>query len=271
MWWPTLPSSLRSDLVRSEPTANASRRNEDQVAKVRWQEAPQEHDYPAAAQYLSLLVSDPGLRGELAGQLQEAPVAHYKAKDLLRASQLPLLPESNPHVGDDLRKIRKRVPLSAILLVRGDLLRGFPLQIADGYHRVCASYYVDEDTDIPCRLIDLPAVVARLARAGVPAAKRAVAEGALTPDVEPSTAAPAKKVAAKKAPAKKVAAKKVPAKKVPAKKVPAKKVPAKKAPAKAAAKSPAKTPAKAPVAVPQAVVFAAAEPTPPAVSSEATE
>jgi hypothetical protein len=27
-----------------------------------------------------------------------------------------------------------------------------PLQIADGYHRVCASYLTDENTDIPCRL-----------------------------------------------------------------------------------------------------------------------
>ena len=63
------------------------------MPKVKWQDAPQEHDYPAAAQYLSLLVGDPALRAELAGQLHEAPVAHYKAKDLLRASQLPLLPE----------------------------------------------------------------------------------------------------------------------------------------------------------------------------------
>ena len=70
-------------------------------------------------------------------------------------------PRSNLHVAADLRKIRKRQALSAVLLVRGDLIRGFPLQIADGYHRVCASYYVDENTDIPCRLIDLPTVVAR--------------------------------------------------------------------------------------------------------------
>jgi hypothetical protein len=28
-----------------------------------------------------------------------------------------------------------------------------PLIIADGYHRVCASYWIDENTDIPCILI----------------------------------------------------------------------------------------------------------------------
>jgi len=34
------------------------------------------------------------------------------------------------------------------------------VQIADGYHRVCASYHLDEDTEIPCRLVDLPVVIA---------------------------------------------------------------------------------------------------------------
>lgn len=27
-----------------------------------------------------------------------------------------------------------------------------PLIAADGYHRVCASYWIDENTDIPCIL-----------------------------------------------------------------------------------------------------------------------
>jgi hypothetical protein len=41
--------------------------------------------------------------------------------------------------------------------VRGDLAAGRPLQIADGYHRVCASYHLSEDTEIPCRIADIPA------------------------------------------------------------------------------------------------------------------
>jgi len=28
-----------------------------------------------------------------------------------------------------------------------------PLIVADGYHRVCASYYTDENTDIPVRIV----------------------------------------------------------------------------------------------------------------------
>ncbi|WP_419691042.1 hypothetical protein, partial [Mycobacterium avium] len=73
-------------------------------------------------------------------------VMQRKAKDILRAARLDLLPVDNPHVAADLTKIEKGLPLSPILLVRGDFLAGVPLQIADGYHRVCASYHTDENT-----------------------------------------------------------------------------------------------------------------------------
>jgi hypothetical protein len=33
---------------------------------------------------------------------------------------------------------------------------GVPLQTADGYQRVCASYHTDENTDIPVVLADRP-------------------------------------------------------------------------------------------------------------------
>jgi hypothetical protein len=28
------------------------------------------------------------------------------------------------------------------------------MTVADGYHRICASHHVDEDADIPCRIVD---------------------------------------------------------------------------------------------------------------------
>ena len=115
-----------------------------------WKSAPDEHDFPAAAKYLSLLARKARVKS-LVKALRRAPQTHHKAKDVLRAAGLPLLPVDNPHVASDLAKIRAGTPLSPILLVRGDLVTGQPLQIADGYHRVCASYHTDENTDIPCR------------------------------------------------------------------------------------------------------------------------
>jgi hypothetical protein len=131
------------------------------VAKTRkarpetWKPVPDAHDFPAAANYLSLLLPA-ALAGELAEQLRGAETAHWKAKDLLRASRLALLPASNAHVAADLKKVARGEQLSPVLLVRGRAGEGIALIIADGYHRICASYSLDENAEIPCRLIDLP-------------------------------------------------------------------------------------------------------------------
>ena len=124
------------------------------MASVKWLEKPQTHDFPAAADYLDLL-ADPAIVQKLTKRLQARSVVHKKAKDILRAARLNLLPVENPHVAADLTKIEKGVPLSPILLVRGDIVAGVALQIADGYHRVCASYHTDENTDIPVVLVTL--------------------------------------------------------------------------------------------------------------------
>ena len=121
-------------------------------ARVLWGTEPDEHDYPAAADYLALLAK-PGQVNEIVAALKKAPIVYKKAKDLLRASRLALLPVDNPHVAADLAKIKKAKKLSPILLVRGDLANDVALQIADGYHRVCASYHTDENTDIPVKIV----------------------------------------------------------------------------------------------------------------------
>ena len=87
--------------------------------------------------------------------LRKAPSVRKKAKDLLRASRLPLLPPTNVHVKGDLKKVRRGQPLSPVLLVRGSLRHQADLTVADGYHRICASYELDENADIPCRIADM--------------------------------------------------------------------------------------------------------------------
>jgi hypothetical protein len=122
------------------------------MASVKWMEKAEAHDFPAAADYLDLL-AEPHAVKALTESLRAGVIVHKKAKDILRAAQLSLLSEDNPHVAADLSKIKNKEPLSPILLVRGDFTVGVPLQIADGYHRVCASYHTDENTDIPVILV----------------------------------------------------------------------------------------------------------------------
>jgi len=125
------------------------------IVRQHWKQEPDEHDYPAAANYLSLLLP-PESATALVAELRAAPIAHWKGKDLLRASRLRLLPADNAHVVADLKKVERGDKLSPVLLVRGDLVAGIPMEIADGYHRVCASYRLGEDADIPCRLVGRP-------------------------------------------------------------------------------------------------------------------
>jgi hypothetical protein len=123
--------------------------------KQHWKDEPDDHDYPAAADYLSLLMPEKAAK-ELSDRLRSAPLTHRKAKDLLRASALPILGPDNVHVAKDLDKVSKGRPLSPVLLVRGRLGKGVPLVVADGYHRICASHHLDEDANIPCRIVDSP-------------------------------------------------------------------------------------------------------------------
>jgi hypothetical protein len=121
---------------------------------VTWKNEPDDHDYPAAQSYLTLLLKPAEVSSFLA-LVSAAPITTQKAKDILRAARLPLLPPEDVHVASDLAKVKHGEPLSPILLLRGAFGSDVALQIADGYHRVCASYHVDENTDIPCRIADL--------------------------------------------------------------------------------------------------------------------
>lgn len=117
---------------------------------VKWLDDPEDHDYHAAGDYLSLLAEDATV-GATVGALKSAKTVYRRAKDILRAARLTLLAPDNPHVRSDLDKISHGKKLSPILLVRGSASDA--LQVADGYHRVCASYLTDENTPIPCRLV----------------------------------------------------------------------------------------------------------------------
>jgi hypothetical protein len=58
-------------------------------------------------------------------------------------------------VEEDLKRIHKGKPLVPVLLVRGDMAKGIPLIVADGYHRICAVCYYEESALVVCRLINM--------------------------------------------------------------------------------------------------------------------
>lgn len=59
-------------------------------AKIKWLKKSEEHDYPAALSYLSLLYPQK-VSKEYVTKLKHAQVSQFKSKDIFRASRLPLL------------------------------------------------------------------------------------------------------------------------------------------------------------------------------------
>ena len=120
-----------------------------------WKPDPDDKDYAGALDFLSLLMRPDAAERVVEG-LRNAQTTHRAAKDLLRATRLPLLGADDPLVAADLKKIKRKQLLPPVLLARGDTLGGNrPAEVADGYHRICASYHTDESVEIPCRIADL--------------------------------------------------------------------------------------------------------------------
>lgn len=113
-----------------------------------WKHEPEKQDFPAAESYLSLLVGKQAAAMLAKALRRQDRLVLFAAKDLLRASHLPLLGTDDSEVGADLKKVKAGSKLSPVLLVQGD-----PLWVADGYHRICASYHIDEKSEVPCRTV----------------------------------------------------------------------------------------------------------------------
>jgi hypothetical protein len=115
--------------------------------QTRWNERPAPQDYTAAFNYLTLQFSSATAR-RLVRKARSVKATEHIAKDVLRASNLRLLPLDERHVAENLKRIRKGKVLSPIILIQGDLSRGRPFVIADGYHRMCAACHADEDSPV---------------------------------------------------------------------------------------------------------------------------
>jgi hypothetical protein len=113
-----------------------------------WLEDVEFHDYAAAQDYLELVMTKEEATGYVT-KLKKASVIHKKAKDIVRASGFELAPKTNIHVKENIDKVKKGKKMSPVLLVVKEGL----LIVADGFHRVSASYVLTEDLSIPCKLV----------------------------------------------------------------------------------------------------------------------
>jgi hypothetical protein len=113
------------------------------VQYLRWRKDVAQHDYVAAASYLSVRLGQSRAQ-EVSEKLQKLQVTTRRANDILRATGRNPLPLSDPGVLNDLKKVLAGQKLSPVLVAEGD--------IADGYHRVSLAYALDPYADVPLKL-----------------------------------------------------------------------------------------------------------------------
>ena len=118
------------------------------MASEHWKDEPEAEDFPAAESFLSLLVGAEAASKLAKALRKERSLKNYAAKDILRAANLAMLSPQDSEVATDLNKVKAGNRLSPVLLVQGD-----PLWVVDGYHRIRASYHLDEKTEVPCRIV----------------------------------------------------------------------------------------------------------------------
>lgn len=123
---------------------------------IRWREDVAEHDYAAAQAYLSLRFNERRAATVVAA-LGKADLTKPRANDILRAAGLDPAPLDDPGVIKDLIKLIEGRELSPVLVVSSD----GRADIADGYHRVSLVYRLDPYGEVPLRLAEVDAAVAR--------------------------------------------------------------------------------------------------------------
>lgn len=118
--------------------------------EINWLSQPAAKDYPAAENYLQLVFKKKRAV-KLANKLRRARVTKFAAKDILRASGLPLAGMRAFDWKIQRNEVKNHTPLSPILLVRRG--GGKPLVVADGFHRLCAVFAFDQQADVLCKIV----------------------------------------------------------------------------------------------------------------------
>ena len=148
-------ADLNNYLLGAQDATTKNKAEEEKMAKskvkeIKWIPDEEEHDYLAAESYLRILYNEDRV-ADMIARFRSAAIVQFEAKDIFRASQLPMLSVSDSYVEKDKKKIREGISLSPILLLRDE--PNSKVVIADGYHRLCAIYEFDEDVWIRCKII----------------------------------------------------------------------------------------------------------------------
>lgn len=103
-------------------------------------------DFEAARTWL-LRMFGPDTADRLMASLEAAPTVSRMACDIVRTGCITLIPKDNLMVAHFMRHLRRGNMFKPLLLVEWR-----PLIVADGHHRLAASFYTDPGMLIPCKV-----------------------------------------------------------------------------------------------------------------------
>jgi len=118
------------------------------VASEHWKDDPEAEDFPAAESYLSLLVGEEAAAKLAKALRKERSLKHYAGEGPPSGCGPATARVQRLRGSRRFQEVKQGDKLSPVLLVQG-----VPLWVADGYHRICASYHLDEKTQVPCRVV----------------------------------------------------------------------------------------------------------------------
>lgn len=117
------------------------------TVQIKWAADVAEHDYAAAAAYLSLRFDEDGV-AKAVSRLRKASLTTRRANDILRAAGLTAAALDDPGVMKDLVKAVEGDALSPVLVLGAK--KG--ADIADGFHRISLVYRLDPFGEVPLKL-----------------------------------------------------------------------------------------------------------------------
>lgn len=119
---------------------------------IRWEKKIDPEHIDAALGYLRLLFKKSKVK-DIEQKLKQfsSNLTYHKAADLIRASSSQITPVTQKDVASQLQKIILKKPLQPIIIITS----GEKLYIADGYHRICACYNIDDEIEIAAVQIEI--------------------------------------------------------------------------------------------------------------------
>lgn len=116
-----------------------------------WNDKPDPDDYSHARDFLALMMPD-AFADKAVALLRAAPIVQLRANDILRASPAGYPTDSDPDVDKHVDQIKDGQPFAPVLLIQGTADTAPNLAIADGWHRVAATYLQDPTAMVPAKI-----------------------------------------------------------------------------------------------------------------------